>query len=111
MILLRLGFDSRCALMSPPIDPVGQLIPLPTGALLCVPLSGPSMALPHPSGLISVKPVWISHCVGGPVQAPWSVRSGSAVWAMSMGDRVRQLEAPNAAGERRGRRLSHQLGV
>jgi ABC-type nitrate/sulfonate/bicarbonate transport system substrate-binding protein len=35
--------------------------PLPTGALLCVPASGPSIGLAgssdHPSGLISVKPV------------------------------------------------------
>src|SRR5713101_397776 len=31
MILLRLGFDSRCALMSPPVDPVGQLVPPPHG--------------------------------------------------------------------------------
>ena len=30
-MLLRLGFDSRCALTSPPVDPVGQLVPLPTG--------------------------------------------------------------------------------
>jgi hypothetical protein len=68
----------QCSLMSPPVDPVGQTCPLSAGALLCVPLSGPS---------ISRFPL------GG--QSGPGALVASAVWAMIMGDAVRQLESPN----------------
>jgi hypothetical protein len=100
MILLRFGFDSRCALMSPPVDPVGQLVPPPHGGPTMRAtewaVNGPAGSSGHPSGLISVKPV---------CGLPQCGRSGpgalvglkvSAVWAMIMGDPVRQLESPNA---------------
>jgi len=64
MILLRLGFDSRCALMSPPADPVGQLIPPhhggPTMRATEWAVNGLAGCSDHPPGLISVKPVWIA---------------------------------------------------
>jgi len=61
MILFRLAFDSRCALMSPPVDPVGQLIPPPHGGSTMRAtewaVNGLAGSSDHPSGLISVKPV------------------------------------------------------
>ena len=82
MILLRLGFDSRCALMPPPVDPVGQLIPpSPRGPTMRATewaVNGLAGSSEYPSGLISVKPVWIATVLGsGPGALVGPKRIGS----------------------------------